>query len=146
MQFPDFLCPAAADPPPAQRADVTNDNHAQDRPMDSDEERDYADQGPLTEMDMEEDAKILTLLLKHMQSCIYAADIEQLVLDIPVQPSVVVPVRTVQEAVAAGAADTPQAGREVDCRGAERHPGEQPGSQPRGQRAASDIRLHSVGV
>ena len=37
-------------------------------------------------------------------------------------------------------------GRGVDCRGAERHPGEQPGSQPRGQRAASDIRLHSVGV
>ena len=33
-------------------------------------------------------------------------------------------------------------GRGVDCRGAERHPGEQPGSQPRGQRAASDILLH----
>jgi hypothetical protein len=31
-----------------------------------------------------------------------AADIEQLVQDIPVQPSVVVPVRTVHEAVAAG--------------------------------------------
>jgi hypothetical protein len=40
----------------------------------------------------------------------------------------------------------PQAGRGVDCRGVECHPGEQPGSQPRGQRAASDIRLHSVGV
>ena len=102
MQFPDFLCPAAADPPSAQRADVTNDDRAQDRPMDSDEERDYADQGPLTEMDMEEDAEILTLLLKHMPSCIDAADIQQLVRDIPVQPSVVVPVRTVQDAVAAG--------------------------------------------
>ncbi len=53
-------------------------------------------------MDMEEDAKILTLLWKHMPSCIDAADIEQVVRDIPVQPSVVVPVRTVQEAVAAG--------------------------------------------
>ena len=50
-------------------------------------------------MDMEEDVKILSLLLKHMPSCIEAADIEQLVRDIPVQPSVEVPVRTVQEAV-----------------------------------------------
>jgi hypothetical protein len=53
-------------------------------------------------MDMEEDAEILSRLLKHMPSCIDAADIEQLVQDIPVQPPVVVPVRTVQEAVAAG--------------------------------------------
>jgi hypothetical protein len=30
-------------------------------------------------MDMEEDAEILALLLKHMSSCIDAADIEQLV-------------------------------------------------------------------
>jgi hypothetical protein len=37
-----------------------------------------------------------------MPSCIDAADIEQLVQDIPVQLPVVVPVRTVQEAVAAG--------------------------------------------
>jgi hypothetical protein len=37
-----------------------------------------------------------------MPSCVDAADIEQLVLDIPVQPPVVVPVRTVQEAVVAG--------------------------------------------
>ena len=63
---------------------------------------DFADQGPLTDMDMEENAEILSLLLKHIPSCIDAADIEQLVQDIPVQPSVVVPVRTVQEAVAAG--------------------------------------------
>jgi hypothetical protein len=33
--------------------------------MDIDEERDFADQGPLTDMDMEEDAEILSLLLKH---------------------------------------------------------------------------------
>ena len=79
MHFPELLCPAAADPPPAQRVDATNDDREQDRPMDSDKGRDYADQGPLTEMDMEEDAEILTLLLKHMPSCIYAADTEQLV-------------------------------------------------------------------
>jgi hypothetical protein len=67
--------------------------------MDSDEEHDFADQGPLTDMDMEEDAEMFALLLKHMPSCIDAADIEQLVRDIPEQPPVV-PVRTVQEAVA----------------------------------------------
>jgi hypothetical protein len=33
--------------------------------MDSDEERDFADQGPLTDMDMEEDAEMLAILLKH---------------------------------------------------------------------------------
>jgi len=70
--------------------------------MDSDEERDFADQGPLTDMDMEEDAQILATLLKHIPSCMHAADIEQLLQDIPVQPPVVVPVRTVMEAVAAG--------------------------------------------
>ena len=79
MHFPDLLCPAAADPPPAQRADATNDDREQDRPMDSDEERDYTDQGPLTEMDMEDDAEILTLLLKHMPSCIYAGDISYMI-------------------------------------------------------------------
>jgi hypothetical protein len=76
--------------------------------MDIDEERDFADQGPLTDMDMEDDAEFLSLLLKHMPSCIDAADIEQLAQDIPVQPPVVVPVRTVQEAVAAG--DLPPTG------------------------------------
>ncbi len=35
-------------------------------------------------MDMEEDAEMLALLLKHMPACIDAADIEQLVRDIPV--------------------------------------------------------------
>jgi hypothetical protein len=34
--------------------------------MDFDDKRDFADQGPLTDMDMEEDAEMLTLLLKHM--------------------------------------------------------------------------------
>ena len=33
-------------------------------------------------MDMEEDTEILALLLKHMSSCIDAADIEQLVREI----------------------------------------------------------------
>ena len=70
--------------------------------MDADEERDYADQDPLSDMDMEEDAEILATLLKHIPSCMSAADIEQLLQDIPVQPPVVVPVRTVQEAIAAG--------------------------------------------
>ncbi len=65
----------------AQRADETNDDHEPDRLMDIDEERDFADQGPLTDMDMEEDTKIRSLLLKHMPSCIDAADIEQLVQD-----------------------------------------------------------------
>ncbi len=102
MHFSYFLCPAAADPHPAQRADKTNDDSKPDRPMDFDEECDYADQGPLTDMDMEEDAEIVSLQLKHMPSCVDATDIEQLVRDIPVQPPVVVPVRTVQEAVAAG--------------------------------------------
>ncbi len=39
--------------------------------MDADEERDYADQDPLSDMDMEEDAKILATLLKHIPSCIF---------------------------------------------------------------------------
>ena len=70
--------------------------------MDADEERDYADQDPLSDMDMEEDAEILATLLQHIPSCMSANNIEQLLQDIPVQPPVVVPVRTVQEAIAAG--------------------------------------------
>ena len=121
-------------------------------------------------MDMEEDAEILATCLKHIPSCISAGDIEQLMQDIPVQPPVEIPVRTVQEAVAAGdlppldvdaanvfshsehilqeagASDTPQARPGVVGRGAECHLGEQPGSQPRWQRAAADVWLHSVGV
>ncbi len=34
MQFSYFLCPAAADPRPAQRADETDDDSEPDRPMD----------------------------------------------------------------------------------------------------------------
>jgi hypothetical protein len=48
---------------------------------------------------MEEDAQILATILKHTSCCMNADDIEQLLQDIPVQPPVVVPVRTVQEAV-----------------------------------------------
>jgi hypothetical protein len=70
--------------------------------MDFDEERDFADQGPLSDMDMEEDAQILATLLKHIPSCMNAADIELLLQDIPDQPPVVVPARTVREAVEAG--------------------------------------------
>ena len=53
-------------------------------------------------MDMGEDAEILATLLKHIPSCMSADDIEKLLQDIPVQPPVVVPIRTVQEAIAAG--------------------------------------------
>ncbi len=69
--------------------------------MDFDEERDFADQGPLTDIDMEEGTQILATLLKHPPSCINAADMEHLLQDIPVQPPVAVPARTMQEAIAA---------------------------------------------
>ena len=83
-----------------QRAD--NRDADLDLPMDADEARDYADQEPPSDMDMEDDAEILATLLKHIPSCMNADDIEQLLQAIPDQPPVVVPVRTVQEAVAAG--------------------------------------------
>ncbi len=51
---------------------------------------------------MAEDNEILATLLKHMPYCMNADDIEQLLQKIPVHPLAVVPVRTVQEAVAAG--------------------------------------------
>ena len=54
--------------------------------MDADDARDYADQDPPSDMDMEEDAEILATLLKHIPSCMNADDIEQLLQDIPVQP------------------------------------------------------------
>ena len=63
-----FSCLAAAVPFPAQHADATDDDHEPDRPMDFDEEREFADQGtqgPLTDMDMEENSEILVLMLKH---------------------------------------------------------------------------------
>ncbi len=41
-------CLAAADRPQAQRAEASDADHDPDRSMDSDEERDFADQGPLT--------------------------------------------------------------------------------------------------
>ena len=50
--------------------------------MDFDKERDFADQGLIPDVDMEEDTEILKTLLKHMPSCIAAADIEQQVRDI----------------------------------------------------------------
>ncbi len=59
MHFRYFLCPVAADPRPAQPADEADDDHEPDRATDIDEERDFADQGPLTDMDMEEDTEIL---------------------------------------------------------------------------------------
>ncbi len=37
--------------------------------MDFDKERDFSDQGPLTDMEMEEDAEITSLLLKDLISC-----------------------------------------------------------------------------
>jgi hypothetical protein len=60
MQFA-FFCAlqrrAAADPPPAQRADETDEDREPDRPMDFDEECDYADQGALTDMDMDSSSR-----------------------------------------------------------------------------------------
>jgi hypothetical protein len=101
-----YLQVAASDHVPAQRADLNAGEHDRDadldRPMDFDEDRDFADQGPFTDEDREEDAQILATLLKHISSCMNAAYIEQLLQDIPVQPPVENPARTVQEAVAAG--------------------------------------------
>ncbi len=66
-----FSCLAAADPPPEQRADASNDDHDPDRPVDFDEERDFADQGPLTDMDMVEDAEMLAPLRNQTRmSCV----------------------------------------------------------------------------
>jgi hypothetical protein len=48
-----------------QRADAIDHDHEPDRPIDFDDERDFADQGPLTDMDMEEDTDILALMLKY---------------------------------------------------------------------------------
>ena len=75
-----------------------------DRVMDFDEERrrDFVDQGPMTDIDMQVDDQIITTLLKDILSCTNAAEIEQLLQDIPVPPPVAVPVISVQEAGAAG--------------------------------------------
>jgi hypothetical protein len=87
----------------AQRP-VSNDGyHDPDRETGSIQVHDYADQGPLADRDMDEDTWILATvtLLKHTPYCLTVADLEQLLQEIPVQPPVVVPVMTVQEAVAA---------------------------------------------
>ncbi len=63
------ICPslAGADIPSAQRADAIDYGEGgSDRDMDYAEERDFADQGPLTDMDMEEDARILATLLERI--------------------------------------------------------------------------------
>jgi hypothetical protein len=65
------VCPslAGADIPSAQRADATDDVEGDsDRDMDYVEERDFADQGPLTDMDLEEDAQILATLMECIPS------------------------------------------------------------------------------
>jgi hypothetical protein len=67
--------------------------------MDPDEQRDYADQGPPSDSDLDGDTQILATLLKHIPEFIDAADIELLLQDIPVQPPVVIPARTMQEAI-----------------------------------------------
>ncbi len=67
--------------------------------MDPDEERDFA--GPPSDFELEEDIQILATLLKHITACIDAADIAPLLQDIPVHPPVVIPARTMQEAVQA---------------------------------------------
>ena len=57
MPNPHSICScslAATDIPPAHSAHAIDGGHDADREMDSDEERDFADQGPLTDMDMEE--------------------------------------------------------------------------------------------
>jgi hypothetical protein len=73
--------------------------------MDPDEQRDYADQGPPSDSDLDGDTQILTTLLKHIPECIDAADIELLLQDIPVHrtlhPPVVIPARSMQEAIQA---------------------------------------------
>ncbi len=93
---------AAANLPPAQLSDVSEGGNDPDREMDPDEARNHADQGPLPDRDMEEDNEILLTLLKHMPFCMNADNIEQLLQEIYVHLPAVVPVRTVQEAVAAG--------------------------------------------
>jgi hypothetical protein len=86
---------AAADIRPAQRTAEMGGCPEADREIDADEECDFADQDPLSDQDMEEDAQILATLLKNIPSCSNAADIEQLLHDIPVHPPVSIPVRTV---------------------------------------------------
>ena len=89
---------AGADISPAIRTDHDSDS---DRVMDPDEERDYGDQGPRSDSDLDGDTQILATLLKLIPGCIDAADIELLLQGIPVQPPVVIPARSMQEAIQA---------------------------------------------
>ena len=89
---------AGADISPALHTDHDSDS---DRVMDPDEQRDYADQGPSSDSDLDGDTQIHATLLKLIPGCIDAADIELLLQDIPVQPSVVIPARSMQEAIQA---------------------------------------------
>ena len=86
------------------------EEHA-DQDMDYEKEFDFADQGPLTDMDMDQVAQImsqiLVTLLESIPSCMNAADIEQLLQEIPVQAPVAVPVRTVQPEEAKTAGNLP---------------------------------------
>ncbi len=77
--------------------DCENDSGRQ-LEMDSDEQRDFGEQG----MALEEDEQIFATLLNNISPCMSTADIEQLLQDVPVQAPVAVPVRTMQETVAAG--------------------------------------------
>ena len=69
---------AVANLPPAQ----SSDDHDPHRALDPDNVRDYADQFPLSDRDMEEDNQILATLLQRISSCKTASDIEQLMQDI----------------------------------------------------------------
>jgi hypothetical protein len=55
---------AVASLPSAQRSDASEGDNEPDREMYPDEARDYADQGPMPDRDMEEDKEILATLLK----------------------------------------------------------------------------------
>ena len=82
---------AGADISPAIRTDHDSDS---DRIMDSDEEGDFAEQGPPSDFELEEDTQILATPLKHIPACIDTAQIKLLLQDIPVQPPVVIPARS----------------------------------------------------
>jgi hypothetical protein len=80
---------AGTDISPAIR--IVHDSDS-DLVMDPDEQRDYADQGPPSDSDLDGDTQILATLLIQIVACINAADIdsELLLQDIPVQPPVVI--------------------------------------------------------
>ncbi len=58
---------AGANFPPAIRTDHGSDS---DQVMDSLKERDFADQGPPSDFELEEDTQILATLLEHIPACI----------------------------------------------------------------------------